>query len=119
MLLHEQTVGDGAAGARLARHYYDLWCLIRAGVAARAAADLELFKRAAAHRKIYFPRKGPAQQLLAPGHLRAVPPLSQQPDWKRDYEAMRDSMFFGESPSFEEILDTIAVFQPDLNETEP
>ncbi len=44
MLLHEETYRVGATGPRdrLARHYYDLWCLIRAGVGARAMENQEL-----------------------------------------------------------------------------
>jgi hypothetical protein len=44
-LLHEETYreGLGAPKARLARHYYDLWCLITGGVAERAARDKKLF----------------------------------------------------------------------------
>jgi hypothetical protein len=56
MLLHEETYrpGDGRNRARLSRHYYDLWCLIRKGVAGRAAQDSELFRRAAEHRELFF-----------------------------------------------------------------
>ena len=58
MLLHEETFRpqDKIRQPRLARHYYDVWRLIEAGVAARAAADMALFEQVAAHRKVYFRR---------------------------------------------------------------
>jgi hypothetical protein len=56
MLLHEETFRPKSKPrkARLARHYYDLWCLISAGVAAKAVANPGLFDRAAQHRQIFF-----------------------------------------------------------------
>ncbi|AUB80618.1 nucleotidyl transferase AbiEii/AbiGii toxin family protein [Candidatus Thiodictyon syntrophicum] len=41
MLLHEETYrpADKTRGQRLSRHYYDLWCLIRKGIADKAVAD--------------------------------------------------------------------------------
>ena len=59
--------------ARLARHYYDVWALIRAGVADRAMADPTLFARVAAHRMVFFRKSQEAQASLQPGRLRMVP----------------------------------------------
>jgi predicted nucleotidyltransferase component of viral defense system len=74
-LLHEETYREGAAApkARLARHYYDLWCLITRGVADRAVADTGLFERVAAHRTVFFRRSRDAQASFRPGSLRLVP----------------------------------------------
>ncbi len=49
MLLHEETLrkSEGGPKVRLARHYYDLWCLIKSGVGNEAKADMELFSRVA------------------------------------------------------------------------
>jgi len=92
MLLHEETytAGPGGPKVRLSRHYYDLWCLIRAGVAERAAQDGGLFNRVAEHRRLFFRRRREAQETLRPGLLRLVPPEDQLPHWRRDYEAMRE-----------------------------
>jgi hypothetical protein len=56
MLLHEETYrpADKARRPRMARHYYDLYQLIQHGVAARAAANKDLFEQVANHRKIFF-----------------------------------------------------------------
>jgi len=56
MLLHEETYrsADKPRKARLARHYYDLWCLIKREVADDAANDFGLFDRVAAHRAVFF-----------------------------------------------------------------
>ena len=56
MLLHEETYRPAGKPrkARLARHYYDLWCLIKREVADDAANDFGLFDRVAAHRTLFF-----------------------------------------------------------------
>ncbi|MEI6606581.1 MAG: nucleotidyl transferase AbiEii/AbiGii toxin family protein [Verrucomicrobiota bacterium] len=43
-LLHEETFrpADKPRKIRMARHYYDLWCLLRAGVGDRALAETAL-----------------------------------------------------------------------------
>lgn len=117
MLLHEETyrAGDGPK-ARLARHYYDLWCLIRAGVAQRALEDAELFARVATHRSVFFRRSREAQKSLRPGSLRLLPAADRRTAWAEDYEAMRESMFFGEAPGFNEVLLVVGDFELRFNE---
>ena len=115
MLLHEETYRTEGPKARLARHYYDLWCLIRAGVAERAIANLGLFERVAAHRAIFFRKKREAQESLRRGAMRIVPLPDQTALWKKDYEQMREAMFFGDPPSFDEILDVVREFEKEFN----
>ncbi len=116
-LLHEETYRQGSAApkARLARHYYDLWCLITRGVAERAARDTELFERVAAHRAVFFRRSRDAQASFAPGSLRLMPADDRWAQWRRDYDAMRESMFFGDTPEFAEILAVVGRFEEDFN----
>jgi len=118
MLLHEETYCAGPNGPRprLSRHYYDLWCLIGAGVADRATADLALFERVAQHRRLFFRRRRDAQDSLRRGSLRLVPSEDQLPHWRRDYDAMREAMFFGEPPTFAEILRVVTDFQDGFNQ---
>jgi predicted nucleotidyltransferase component of viral defense system len=116
-LLHEETYREGSAApkARLARHYYDLWCLITRGVAERAVSDEDLFDRVAAHRAVFFRRTRAAHASFARGTLRIVPASDRRVQWQRDYEAMRESMFFGEVPDFAEILAVVSRFEDTFN----
>lgn len=115
MLLHEESYRTDGPKARLARHYYDLWCLIRAGIADHALADTGLFDRVATHRSIFFRKSRAAQQTLRRGSLRLMP--NQFELWRRDYDAMRESMFFGDAPQFLEILLPIEEFQNKFNQS--
>jgi hypothetical protein len=117
MLLHEETFRTSSGGlkARLARHYYDLWCLIQSGIAEKALADTALFNRVVAHRAVFFRRSKEAQDSLKIGSLRLVPLASQLPAWKQDFQSMRGEMFFGDVPSFDEILQVVSVFERRFN----
>lgn len=98
MLLHEESYRREGPKGRLSRHYYDLWCLIRGGIAEKALADASLFERVASHRSIFFRRNREAQGTLRRGSLRLMPTQDHLPLWQRDYDAMREVMFFGETP---------------------
>jgi predicted nucleotidyltransferase component of viral defense system len=117
MLLHEETFRptDKKRKARMARHYYDLYRLINAGIGRKAAGDLELFDRIAAHRQVYFRYSWVDYDTLCPGRLRLVPPDEQLAVWKADYAAMKDEMFFGKTPEFEDIIQTAREFQDEFN----
>ena len=118
MLLHEETFRDNEGPkARLARHYYDLWCLIRAGIAEKAVDDPGLFERIVAHRAVYFRNNKEAQDSLRPGSLRLLPTGNQRAAWKQDYDAMRDTMFFGATPEFDEILSVVGDFERRFNKS--
>jgi hypothetical protein len=118
MLLHEETfrAPGGALKVRLARHYYDLWCLIRKGVAEKAIADTALFNRVVAHRSVFFRRSKEAQDSLKVGSLCLVPLAGQLPAWRQDFQSMREEMFFGDVPSFDEILRVVSDFEKRFNQ---
>ena len=117
MLLHEETYRPAGKTrkVRLARHYYDLWCLIQKGVADRASQDLGIFKRIATHREIYFNWSWMDYATLHKGTLRIVPLDDQMAKWQRDYAAMREEMFFGEVPTFDVIMRAVGDFEKSFN----
>lgn len=119
MLLHEESYRSGEVKpkARLARHYYDLWCLIRSKIGDKAFSDKGLFSRVAAHRAVFFRKKKEAQESLKPGSLRLLPLEEQRGVWKQDYEAMREAMIFGDAPDFAEILRLVGDFERRFNAT--
>lgn len=117
MLLHEETFrpADKPRRERMARHYYDLWCLITRGIANRAAADTALFDRVAEHRQIFFRLGWVDYSTLRRGSLRLTPPDAHRDDWERDYRAMAEPMFYGPHPEFEEILRVVQEFEQRFN----
>jgi hypothetical protein len=118
-LLHEETFrpADKPRKLRMARHYYDLWCLLRAGVGERALADVALFKRVAEHREHFFRYSWVDYTTHKPGSFRLVPPQEHLPNWKGDYDDMRGPMFFGDVPEFGEIIRLVGEFETRFNRT--
>lgn len=118
MLLHEETYRPAGKPrkARLARHYYDLWCLIRKGIAKEACADVGLFDRVAQHRQMFFRYGWLDYGLLRKGTLRLLPLAEQVPDWRQDYEAMGREMFMDEPPSFDDVLAVVKTFEAEFNQ---
>lgn len=122
MLLHEETYrpkGKKRQQARLARHYYDLWCLILRGIAEKAVKREDIFKRTVAHREIYFKWNWMDYTTLKKGSLRIIPSAEDLNDWRRDYRAMSSEMFFGKVPDFDEIIRVISDFEDSFNSPDP
>lgn len=117
MLLHAETFRPAGRRRRprMARHYYDLWCLIENGVAERAREADGLFEQVAEHRRIYFRQNWMDYDTLTRRTLRVVPLPEQQDYWRRDYEAMQSEMFAAPAPDFSRIMETLTRFQTDLN----
>jgi len=118
MLLHEETFRptQKPRKARLARHYYDLWCLIKKGIAKRALQYPDLFSGIAAHRAVFFNQNWMDYDTLRPGSLCLVPRKDQIATWRQDYNAMRGEMFFGEVPAFDEIIEVVSDFEKKFNQ---
>ena len=117
MLLHEETYrpADKPRKAPLARHYYDLWCLIQKGVANRAIQNLELFTSVAEHRSVFFNQNWVDYDTIQRGSLRLVPGDDQIAAWRQDYQSMQNEMFFGTVPDFYEIMRVVGDFQNMFN----
>ncbi|MDR1305340.1 MAG: nucleotidyl transferase AbiEii/AbiGii toxin family protein [Verrucomicrobiales bacterium] len=113
MLLHEETYRPAGKKRRprMARHYYDLWSLIKAGIGAKAAADDELFDFIVEHRKVFFKWSWMDYGTLKPSSIRLCPPATQIQAWRHDYQIMRPEMFYGEVPTFDEIMATVKEFE--------
>jgi hypothetical protein len=118
-LLHEETFrpADKPRKLRMARHYYDLWCLLRAGVGERALADTSLFQRVAEHRELFFRYSWVDYSTHRPGTFRLAPPAAHRADWHADYQKMLGPMFFGETPTFEQMMAAAAEFEKSFNAT--
>ena len=120
-LLHEETfrpVGKPRK-IRMARHYYDLWCLLRAGVGDRALAQTALFGRVAEHRELFFRFSWVDYTTHKPGTFRLTPPPEHLANWKSDYAEMLGPMFFGDTPTFNELMAAAAAFESTFNATAP
>lgn len=119
MLLHEETFRPADGKRRkeyMARHYYDLYRMIEAGVATEAMADEALFEHVASHRVVFFRQNWVDYSTLVRGQLRLVPTDDQMSDWRSDYNNMQQEMFFGEAPDFDSVMEKVRGFQDVFNQ---
>lgn len=114
-LLHEEAYRADGPKPRLARHYYDLWCLDRGEIAERAITAPGLLERVTEHRRTFFRMGGPAQQTLERGTIRLIPTEQRMPAWKSDFDAMRDTMFFHAPPAWSRIIDELRPLERRIN----
>ena len=120
-LLHEETFRPAGKPRklRMARHYYDLWCLLRAGVGEKALAQTALFQRVAEHRELFFRFSWVDYSTHKPGTFRLTPPADHATAWKADYTEMLGPMFFGETPAFEAMIAAATAFEITFNAKAP
>ncbi|MEO0453469.1 MAG: nucleotidyl transferase AbiEii/AbiGii toxin family protein [Verrucomicrobiota bacterium] len=113
MLLHEEGFrpADKKRKPGLSRHYYDLYQLIRKGVAGRAIQDRKLFEKVAEHRPVFFRQSWVDYTTLKYGELRLIPQTDLMDYWRSDYRDMSGEMFSRTAPDFDEVMQTIDDFK--------
>ncbi len=114
-LLHEEFAkpSDLIRVERMSRHMYDIGQILKTPIAERAISNKELYRQVVEHRRKFIGLRGFDYDTLYPNTLNIVPPTSVIEEWKTDYENMRMYMIYGESVSFEELVNRLK----DLNET--
>lgn len=104
---------------RLSRHLYDIYHLTKAGIAANAINDKELYETIVAHR-YKFSRVGEVDyNLHHPNTLNPIPPKEVIADWEADYAKMKEDMIYEENkPSFEELINNLQDLKEQLQSVE-
>ena len=100
--------------SRYSRQYYDLFCIDKSPVMVQAYADLPLLERVVKFKARFYPANAARYNLAHPGTMRLMPPEDCVPILAEDYEHMKN-MIFGETPSFDEIMDTIRRMEAEIN----
>jgi predicted nucleotidyltransferase component of viral defense system len=117
-LLHEEFAKpqDFIRIERMSRHLYDLARMFDAGIAEKALSDKELYKSILEHRRIFIGLKDFDYSTLAPKTIKIVPPENIIDLWKTDYETMRETMIYGNSLSFNKLMDRIKQLNERINQ---
>ncbi|MEY4798669.1 MAG: hypothetical protein RI978_970 [Verrucomicrobiota bacterium] len=117
-LLHEDRLRPAdkpRKAERLSRHYYDVWCMDRKGEADKAIADAELLRQIVSDRRVSYPVPWADYDSLTYGKFRILPNDGDLVFWRTDYEKMRLEMFFGDSPTFDQLMAEVRNLQDRLN----
>lgn len=111
-LLHEefQRPHDRIRVDRLSRHLYDVFQLINRGYAENAIKDKELYETIVVHRRSFFRVGGVDYNQHQPQTINPVPIPKFIKAWEADYKTMQEQMIYGDSPSFEKMINVIQDF---------
>lgn len=116
-LLHEEfsKAEEKVKSERMSRHLYDIERIMRTEYAQQALDDRELYLGIIAHREKFNAVRGLDYTGHQPATIRFLPPDTSLKDWEADYKAMRESMFYGESISFDELIARLLILQKHIN----
>lgn len=108
-LLHEEfsKPKDLVRVERMSRHMYDVGRMLKSGIAEKAINDNRLYRQVVEHRRMFIGLKGFDYDSLYPDKLNIIPPDAIIDLWKYDYENMRLHMIYGESVSFDELVNDL------------
>lgn len=108
-LLHEeftQTTRD-VRSDRMSRHIYDLERMMDTNIATEALQDKALYAAVVEHRRKFIGLKGFDYSQLLPQSISFVPPAKVMSSWRADYEAMCQTMIYGDKLTFDKLIQRI------------
>jgi hypothetical protein len=119
LILHGMTFYFDANGVlrgngRMSRHYYDVHQLMSTPVGKKAGTDDTLIEDCVRHARMFFHRGNTGLDVAQRGSFRLRPTEAMLDSLRKDYEAMV-AMIFGEVPSFEAVLESVARAEEQLN----
>lgn len=86
---------------------YDIGQMLKTPIAERAINDADLYHQVVEHRRAFVGLRGFDYDTLYPATLNIIPPDSVIEQWKSDYENMQLHMIYGESISFDELVNNL------------
>ncbi|MBR1582373.1 MAG: nucleotidyl transferase AbiEii/AbiGii toxin family protein [Spirochaetales bacterium] len=98
----------------MSRHLYDLEKMMDTEIG-QAINDKELYMSIVEHRRRFIGLKGFDYNTLMPESIDIIPPENVIGAWKKDYTAMQESMIFGDSLPFEELIARLKVLNERIN----
>ena len=111
-LLHEIFTGNGNMLAnRKSRHLYDLEKMMDKEFAIKAVSDDMLWNTIRHHRDKFTHINGIDYSQDIRKNICLIPPTQIIDNWKQDYETMQNTMIYGESLSFDKLVERLEELQ--------
>ena len=116
-LLHEEFAKptEKIRTERMSRHLYDIGQIMNTPIAEEALQDKALYQSVIDHRRTFIGLRGFNYDTLQPATLRIVPPENIVEEWKKDYEVMQETMIYGDSLPFSQLIDKIRKLNEQIN----
>ena len=101
---------------RLSRHWYDLRMLAKHASGKAAINNRALFEDVVRHKQVFFNASYANYEACLANELRLIPSDNAIAELRTDYEKMLGAgMMYGESPSFDDIIDGIREIEGEAN----
>lgn len=105
-LLHELfSVPSTGDANRKSRHLYDLVMMMKTEIASSAVSNNELWATIHHHREYFTHIHGVDYTPDIRRRICLIPPASLMDIWEQDYNDMRSTMIYGDTPTFESIIE--------------
>ncbi len=117
-LLHEEfqkPKDRKIRSARMTRHLYDISKLMETTHLDQALGDKDLYATIVDHRSKLTKISWVDYSKHNYGTLKFVPPENIMEEYKRDYSAMEESMFYGKTEPFEDLIDKLNQLNKRIN----
>lgn len=115
-LLNEEYQRDHPRSFRMSRHLYDLERMMDSDFASDALSDMSLCQKIIQHRRDFYNLKYVDYDSDLPQRIQICPPNDILHDWSLDYEDLRTSFIYGESLSFDNLIERILILQERFHE---
>jgi hypothetical protein len=99
---------------RYSRHYYDVAMMAARPVKQEAFGELDLLAAVVKHKQTFYASAWAQYPLAVPGTFKLAPAGSRIQALRQDYREM-GVMIFGEPPPFDQIVETLAALEKELN----
>ena len=117
-LLHEIFTGSGRMLAnRKSRHLYDLEKMMDKDFAIKAISDNELWNTIRHHREKFTHINGVDYSQDIRSNICLIPPTEVFDNWQQDYEDMQNTMIYGNSLAFDELINRIKGLEERIRQT--
>lgn len=100
---------------RLSRHLFDIYELSKTTYAIKALEDKQLYEIIVKHRNSFTKVGGVDYNLHQPQNINFIPPNEIIKAWREDYKTMQEQMIHGDSPDFDELIESLTELKTKIN----
>ena len=100
---------------RYSRHYYDLYCISQSEYKQVALRRLDLLQKVVVFKMKFYPRAWAKYEEAVQGSIKLAPPRFRLEALRKDYDRMSE-MLFGDSPTFNDLMESIGDLEIEINQ---
>ncbi len=116
-LLHEefQRPKEKIRVDRMSKHLYDIYQISKTATVEKVLKEKDLYEIIVKHRYNYTRIGGVDYNLHQPQTIDFLPSKELAAAWKTDYNKMQEQMIYGDSPNFENLIESLTQLQGKIN----